>query len=257
VSFTVFPSVDITDGRCVRLMQGSYGNERVYSDDPVRVALGFCRAGARWLHIVDLDGARDGDQSNRELVLEVVRSAACPVQAGGGLRTIDDITEVVAAGAGRAMVGAEALDDLGALHGLCARFGERVAALIEARSGNGSSEKSTATNGIALPDALQALEDAGVAMIVYVDLDRDGTTSGPNLDELERLATLTDVPLIAAGGITSLDDVRAVARLHDMGVRGAVVGRALYEHKFGIVEAQHLADEAAAGRDVPPLVEGR
>jgi phosphoribosylformimino-5-aminoimidazole carboxamide ribotide isomerase len=257
VSFTVFPSVDITDGRCVRLMHGSYGSERVYSDDPVRVVLGFCRAGARWIHIVDLDAARDGDQSNRELVLEVIRSAACPVQVGGGLRGPDDITEVIAAGAGRAMVGAEALDDIGALWELCARFGERVAALIEATSDDGSTAKRTTPNGIALPEALEALAGAGVAMIVYVDLDRDGTTSGPNLDELHFLSSLTDVPLIAAGGITSLDDVRAVARLHDVGVRGAVVGRALYEHKFGIVEAQLLADEAAAGRDIPPLVEGR
>jgi phosphoribosylformimino-5-aminoimidazole carboxamide ribotide isomerase len=255
VSFVVFPSVDISDGRCVRLMQGRYGSEGVYSDDPVRVALGFCRAGARWLHIVDLDGARDGRPSNRELVLEVVRSAACPVQAGGGLRTVEDITEVVAAGAGRAMVGAEALDDMDHLRGLCARFGERIAALVEARADD-AGQKRTAANGILLDDALLALEAAGVAMIVLVDLDLDGTTPRPDLNELERLASLVGIPLIAAGGLASLEDVRAVARLHDAGVRGAVVGRALYEHKFGIVEAQHHADEAAAGRALPPLVEG-
>jgi phosphoribosylformimino-5-aminoimidazole carboxamide ribotide isomerase len=253
VSFTVFPSVDISDGRCVRLMHGRYGSERVYSDDPVRVALGFCRAGARWLHIVDLDGARDGDRSNRELVLEVVRSAACPVQAGGGLRSVDDVTEVIAAGAGRAMVGADALDDSDALFDLCDRFGERISALIEAEGAGSFEEKQTAANGIPVPKALSEFEAAGVAMIVYVDLDRDGTTSGPNVGELERIAGATGVPLVAAGGIASLEDVRAVARLHDAGVRGAVVGRALYEHKFGIVEAQHQADEAAAGRSPSPL----
>ncbi|HZA19712.1 MAG TPA: HisA/HisF-related TIM barrel protein, partial [Actinomycetota bacterium] len=105
MSFVVYPAVDISDGRCVRLLQGQFGSETVYSDDPVEVALGFCRAGARWLHIVDLDGAKTGIPANRELVVEVVKRASCPVQAGGGLRGEDEVTDLLAAGANRVVIG--------------------------------------------------------------------------------------------------------------------------------------------------------
>src|SRR5918996_2232827 len=122
VSFTVYPAVDISNGRCVRLLQGRFGTETVYSDDPVKVALGFASAGARWLHIVDLDGAKTGISANRELVLEVVRRASCPVQAGGGLRTMEDVEEVLAACANRAILGTVALEDPAALAEACSRF---------------------------------------------------------------------------------------------------------------------------------------
>jgi phosphoribosylformimino-5-aminoimidazole carboxamide ribotide isomerase len=247
--FTVFPAVDITEGKCVRLLQGRFGTERVYSDDPVEVALGFCRAGARWLHIVDLDGARTGVPANRDLVLEVVRLASCPVQAGGGLRNLDEVTEVIAAGANRAVLGTVALEDENALRIACRRFGERIAVSLDVRGGELASHGWTLGTGIPVLEAARAFEAAGVSMFIHTDVGRDGTMGGPNLEALQRLAETTALPVIGSGGIASLDDVRAVARLHSHGVRGAVVGRALYENKFGIVEAQRAADAAAAGRE--------
>ncbi len=255
-SFTVFPAVDIVDGRCVRLLQGRFGTETTYSDDPVKVATGMCQAGARWLHIVDLDGARTGDPVNRELVLEVIRKAACPVQAGGGLRTLEDVEEILAAGASRAVLGTVALEDTDEMIRACARYGERIAVSLDAREGELASHGWTVGTGIPLLDAVRAFEEAGVSLFIYTDVGRDGTMAGPNLQGIATLAEATHRPVIASGGIGSLDELRGVARLRPMGVTGAIVGRALYEHKFGVGEANFVADEAAAGRSEPPLVEG-
>ncbi|MFN2488749.1 MAG: 1-(5-phosphoribosyl)-5-[(5-phosphoribosylamino)methylideneamino]imidazole-4-carboxamide isomerase [Actinomycetota bacterium] len=246
MSFTVLPAVDISDGRCVRLLQGCFGTETVYSDDPVKVALGLARAGARWLHIVDLDGAKTGVSANRELVLEVVRRASCPVQAGGGLRTIDDVEEVLAAGANRAVLGTVALEDPGALRKACARYGPRIAVSLDARRGELASHGWTVGTGVPLFDAIQAFEDAGASLFVYTDVSRDGTMTGPDVDGLLRLAARTDLPILASGGVSSLDEIRTVARLTGDGIAGLVVGRALYEHKFSVGEANLAADEAAA-----------
>jgi len=245
VSFTVFPAVDISDGRCVRLLQGRFGTETVYSDDPVEVALGFCRAGARWLHIVDLDGAKTGEARNRELVLEAVSKASCPVQAGGGLRTIDDVEEVLAAGAGRAVLGTVSLEDPAALAKACKRYGERIVVSLDARGGELAAHGWTVGTGVAVVDAVAAFEDAGVASFIYTNVARDGTMTGPDVEGVLHVAERSSLPVVASGGISSLEDLRRIARLHGRGVSGAIVGRAFYESKFGVAEANFAADEAA------------
>ncbi|MFN2594962.1 MAG: 1-(5-phosphoribosyl)-5-[(5-phosphoribosylamino)methylideneamino]imidazole-4-carboxamide isomerase [Actinomycetota bacterium] len=245
MSFTVFPAVDISDGRCVRLLQGRFGSETVYSDDPVKVALGLARAGARWLHIVDLDGARTGVPANRELVLEVVRRAACPVQAGGGIRTADDVEEMLAAGANRVVLGTFALEDPDAARATCARYGERIAVSLDARSGELASHGWTVGTGMPVLDAVRIFDEAGVDRFVYTDVTRDGTMSGPDKEGLLRLTSHTKTPVIASGGVASLQDLRTIARLRSRGVTGVIVGRALYEHKFTVGEATLAADEAS------------
>lgn len=255
MSFTVFPAVDISEGRCVRLLQGRFGTETVYSDDPVAIALGFSSAGARWLHIVDLDGAKTGVAANRELVLEVVRRASCPVQAGGGVRTLDDVEELLAAGANRVVLGTVALEDPDAMAKACGRFGPRITVSLDAKGDELASHGWTVGSGVPMHEALAAFESAGCSSFVYTDTTRDGTMSGPNIEALIRLTESTTLPIVASGGISSLDELRTVARLRPMGVAGAIVGRALYEHKFGISEANFVADEAAAGRDEAPLIE--
>jgi len=257
VSFTVYPAVDIADGRCVRLLQGRFGTETVYSDDPVKVAIGFSRAGARWLHIVDLDGAKTGERKNRELVLEVVKKASCPVQAGGGMRSLDDVEEVLAAGANRAVLGTVALEDPEAMAKACARYGERIAVSLDAKGGELASHGWVVGSGVPLLEAVKAFESAGVAHFIYTDVARDGMLSGPDVDGLLRLTEATSLPVVASGGIGSLDDLKTVARLKSQGIAGAIVGRAFYENKFDIPSANRAADEAAAGRDEPPLVEPR
>ncbi len=253
MSFVVYPSVDIAEGRCVRLLQGRFGTESVYSDDPVRVALGFCRAGARWLHIVDLDGARTGERVNRELVLDVVARSSCPVQAGGGLRTLEDVEEVIAAGANRAVLSTASLEDPNALRKACKRYGERIAVSLEVRGDNLSSHGWTVGAGTPFLDAVEQFQDAGAALFIYTDVGRDGTMWGPNLDGVRGLAEATDRPVIASGGIGSIEELRSVARMYSDGVRGAVVGRALYENKFNVGQANFAADEVISGRNEPVL----
>lgn len=257
VSFMVFPAVDISEGRCVRLLQGAFGSETVYSDDPVKVALGFARAGARWLHIVDLDGAKTGVPSNRDLVLETVRKASCPVQAGGGIRSADDVVELLAAGANRVVLGTIALEDEAELRRVCTRFGGRIAVSLDARGSAGELAKHgwTVGSGVPLLDAVSLFEEAGASWFVYTDVSRDGTMRGPDLGGVTTLAQHTERPVVASGGLGTLDELRSVARLRPLGVHGAIVGRALYEHKFSVGEANLAADEAAAGRNEPPLVE--
>jgi phosphoribosylformimino-5-aminoimidazole carboxamide ribotide isomerase len=249
----VFPAVDISEGKCVRLLQGRFGTETVYSNDPVEVARGFARAGARWLHIVDLDGAKTGVASNRELVVEVVKSASCPVQAGGGVRTLDDVEELLAAGANRVVLGTVALEDPDAMQRACKRFGERIAVSLDARGGELASHGWTVGTGVPVVEAIDRFEDAGVSWFIYTDVSRDGTLSGPDVEGLLRVVEATSLPVVASGGIGNLEELKTVARLRSEGIAGAIVGRAFYERKFDVREAIHAADDAASGRDEPPL----
>ncbi len=251
----MFPAVDISDGKCVRLLQGKFGTETVYSDDPVKVALGFAKAGARWLHIVDLDGAKTGEPRNRDLVLEVVRLASCPVQAGGGLRSLDDVTEVLAAGANRAVLGTVALEDEAEMKAVCKRYGDRIAVSLDPRGGRLTSHGWTVGTGVPLLEAVEKFERAGVSMFIYTDVTRDGTMSGADIEGLTMLAAATTRPVIASGGINSVADLRGVARLHSENVSGAIIGRAFYEGKFTVSEAMLAADQASSGRDEPLLEE--
>lgn len=247
LSFTVFAAVDIADGRCVRLLQGRFGSETVYSDDPVEVARGWCRAGARWLHVVDLDGARTGTPANRHLVLEAASQASCAVQAGGGMRTLEDVESALAAGARRVVLGTIALEDPAALRLVCGHHGARIATSLDARGGELATHGWTVGTGVGVLDAVAAFEASGTSMFIYTDVTRDGTMAGPDLGGLRRLTKATAVPVVASGGISSLEDLRAVAGLRRFGVVGAIVGRALYDGKFTIEEAIAAADQAARG----------
>jgi phosphoribosylformimino-5-aminoimidazole carboxamide ribotide isomerase len=237
VTFTVYPAVDISDGRCVRLLQGRFGTETVYSNDPVEVAVGLAAAGAHWLHVVDLDGAKTGRSANRELVLEVIRRCSCPTQAGGGLRTRDDVAEVLDAGASRAVLGTFALEDPGGVEAACREFGSRIAVSLDARGGELASHGWTVGTGVPLLEAVGAFEAAGVSTFIYTDVERDGTMQGPDVEGLRRLVARTNLPVIASGGVSSLGDLRTVASLQREGVSGAIVGRALYEGTFTVSEA--------------------
>lgn len=205
------------------------------------------------MHIVDLDGAKTGVPANRDLVVEVVKAASCPVQAGGGVRTVDDVEELLAAGANRVVLGTIALEDPGAMRKACKRFGERIAVSLDARGGELATHGWTVGSGIPLLDAVRDFDEAGVSWFIYTDVTRDGTLSGPDVDGLLRLAEATELPVIASGGIASLEELKSVARLRPQGIAGAIVGRALYEHKFDIRDAMHAADDAASGREEAPL----
>jgi phosphoribosylformimino-5-aminoimidazole carboxamide ribotide isomerase len=241
LSFTVYPAVDISGGRCVRLLQGRFGSETVYSEDPVEVAASFCRAGAAWLHVVDLDGARTGRPRNRDLLVDVVRRAKCSVQASGGVRIAADVEELLKAGAARVVLGTVAVEDSGALAELCRDHGERIAVSLDARGGLLQSHGWTVGTGTAVLDVVAAVSGMGAWGFVYTNVERDGTMAGPDLEGLKAVQGATSLPVIASGGIGSLEEVRAVARL---GAAGAIVGRALYEGTFTVPEAIAAAASA-------------
>jgi phosphoribosylformimino-5-aminoimidazole carboxamide ribotide isomerase len=234
MSFTVYPAVDISKGRCVRLLQGRFGTEKVDSEDPLEVAAAFCRAGALWVHVVDLDAARTGEPVNRKLLVEVVSGTGCSVQASGGLRTEADISQLLEAGARRVVVGTAALEAPEELARAARRHPGRIALLLDARGGLLQSHGWTVGSGLSVLEAVRSAVELAAWGFVYTNVERDGTLFGPDLDGLTALLEATDRPVIAAGGIGSLHQLTA---LRAAGAAGAIVGRALYDGAFSVEQA--------------------
>jgi len=240
---TVYPAIDLRGGRCVRLLQGAFERETVYGDDPVAVARGFEAAGARWLHVVDLDGARAGHPVQHELVARICAAVHIPVQVGGGLRDRAAIEAAFATGASRVVVGTTAAHDPDRCGELCAAHPGRVVVGLDVRAGQ---VRVAGWTEAATPDPLalaRRVATLGAAAIVYTDIARDGTERGPDLEWTSAIARAAGVPVIASGGIGSLDDVRAVAARAADGVAGMIIGRALY------TGAIRLEDALAAAGD--------
>ena len=241
---TVYPAIDLRGGRCVRLLRGAFDRETVYGDDPVAVARGFAAAGARWLHVVDLDGARAGRPVQTDLVAAICAAVDIPVQVGGGLRDAAAIEAVFAAGARRAVVGTVAVQDPDLARALCHAHPGRVVLGLDARDGRlrvaGWTEDSALT-----PTALAArAAELGAVAIIYTDVGRDGTEEGPDIEGTRMVARAAGVPVIASGGVGSLEHVRAVARLAADGVAGVIVGRAIYTGRVGLAAALAAAGDA-------------
>ncbi len=241
----ILPAIDLRGGRVVRLRQGDFARETTYSDDPAAVARSFAEAGARWLHVVDLDGARSGTPSHREAIAAIVRAvpAGTRVEVAGGLRTEDAVDEVLAAGASRVVVGTAALRDPSFAARLVARRGpDRVAAAIDVREGRASGDGwDAAAPTIDAFDAMARLAGAGITVFEVTAIDRDGLLQGPDLALLTQAVALGVGDVIASAGIGSIEDIAAVRAL---GCTGAIVGRALYEGRLDLRDA--LAEAASA-----------
>ena len=235
MTFTLYPAVDIRDGRTVRLERGQADASTDYGLDPVDAALAWVEQGATWLHVVDLDAAFTGVAQNRHLIRAIVAAVDVPVQASGGIRTPDDVAEVVDAGAQRVVVGTMALHDPAVVEQVIERFGERVAIGLDA-SGRTLRARGWTEDAGDLHEVLARLTDLGVQRVVYTDIARDGMLSGPNLDAITEVADRTTAAVTASGGVAELDDLRALARCHP-GVDGAIVGKALYAGRFTLAEA--------------------
>ena len=237
----ILPAIDLLDGRVVRLRQGDFAQETAFSDDPVAVARTFAAAGARWLHVVDLDGARTGDPAHGETVRAIVRAVGpeVRVEIAGGLRTEAPVAAALErTGAARAVVGTAALRDPAFAARLVERHGsDRIAAALDVRDGLALGEGWRAgAAGLGAEDALMTLADAGVRTFEATAIDRDGLLGGPDLDLLARLVALGRGTVIASGGIATLDDLRAVRAI---GAGGAIIGRALYEGRLDLADALH------------------
>ena len=222
----VIPAIDLIDGRCVRLYQGDYSRETVYSDDPVEVALRWERMGARRIHVIDLDGARAGSPQNLDVIRRIADEVGLPVQMGGGVRTIESVREVLDSGVDRVMLGTVALRDPDIVISACERFGaDKVLVAIDSRDGAVAVSGWTAGSETAATDLLRLMMDAGVRTFLCTDISRDGTLTGPDYVFMRSLVAIAGAGVIAAGGIATVDHLRKLASI---GVGGAVIGRALY-----------------------------
>lgn len=231
----VIPAIDLRGGRCVRLYQGDYDRETVYSENPVEVAGRWIDAGASWLHVVDLDGAKQGEPVNSEVIGAIVASVNVPVQVGGGIRDLDSIRQVLNLGVSRAMLGTIAVQDPELVRQACAEFGsESVMVSVDARDGFVSVAGWTSDSQLPASQLVETMKNAGVQTFQYTDISRDGTLTEPNYSAIIEMVEHTDGHLIAAGGISKLDQL---IRLDGLGVSGAVVGMAIYTGDIDLAEA--------------------
>jgi phosphoribosylformimino-5-aminoimidazole carboxamide ribotide isomerase len=234
----LYPAIDIQGGRAVRLLQGRFEDETVYRDDPAEAARDWVQAGARQLHVVDLDGARSGEPKSLAHLERIAALGTTPVQYGGGLRTIEAVRDAVAAGAARVILGTAAFRDVDFLDAAVAEFGNRVVVSVDVRGGHVATAGWTETTELPATDAIVALQDRGVRSFIYTDADRDGMLDGPDLDAVRRIAGVVRGRWIYSGGIGSADHLRSLAKLRLVNLAGAISGKALYEGAFTVAEGQ-------------------
>jgi len=232
----VYPAIDLKDGQCVRLLRGAMDAATVFNDDPAGQARAWQDAGFGYLHIVDLNGAVEGRPVNEEAVRAILGAIAIPAQLGGGIRTLAQVETWLDAGLARVILGTVALQDPALVKAACTRFPGRVVVGIDARGGMVATHGWVETSGTSAVELAGAFEDAGVAAIVYTDIDRDGTLGGPNVEATAELARAVSTPVIASGGVSSADDIRALAAA-EAPVAGVIVGRALYDGRVSPAEA--------------------
>ena len=243
----IIPAIDLKDGRCVRLQQGRMETATVFSDDPVSMAKHWSAQGARRLHIVDLNGAIAGRPKNEKVIREMIRAVGetTPIEIGGGVRDLDTIESYLDAGVGYVIVGTAAVKNPGLLHDACYAFPGHIIAGLDAKDGKVAVEGWSKMTGHDVVDLAKKFEDYGVEALIYTDIGRDGMLSGVNIEATLRLAKAIKIPLIASGGLASVDDVQQICTtLVPEGVIGVIAGRALYEGKTDFKQLQAAADQA-------------
>jgi len=243
----VFPAIDLKDGAAVRLLRGEMDTARVFNTDPAAQARAFAEAGFRWLHLVDLNGAFQGRPVNRAAVDGILAAIDLPVQLGGGIRDMATIETWLEAGVARVILGTAAVKDPDLVRAACRRFAGRVVVGIDARAGRVAVEGWAEQSDLEAIDLARRFEDAGVAALVYTDIERDGALQGVNVAATAALAEAVSIPVIASGGVSSLDDIAALLAVEERGIEGVICGRALYDGRVDPKSALALvgAKEAA------------
>ena len=235
MTLTLYPAVDIRDGRAVRLTQGRADAETVYDEDPVAAAVAFAQAGAQWLHVVDLDAAFTGEPRNRHLIADIIEATGVPVQASGGVRSMADLNAAVEYGASRVVIGTMALEEPSFVAAAVAEHEDKVAVGLDA-DGTTLKARGWTTESGDLFEALRRFTLMGVQRFVFTDISRDGMLTGPNVERLHEVAEATVARVTASGGVSSLDDLRTLQSAHPR-VDAAIVGKALYAGRFTLAEA--------------------
>lgn len=239
----LYPAIDILDAKAVRLQQGEYDQETFYDDDPVDAAKRWADGGAEYIHVVDLDGAREGDIENLATIERITAAVDCGIEVGGGLRSTEAVGLILEAGADRVVVGTAALRDPEFLAEIIETHGaSRVVVSVDARGGKVSLAGWTESSGVDVADAVTDLSGRGVEKFLFTPIEVDGMMTGPNLPELARVAAATDASVIASGGVGTLEHLRQLAAEAPANVEGVIVGKALYEGRFTVAEALEALD---------------
>ncbi|EAC3817853.1 1-(5-phosphoribosyl)-5-[(5-phosphoribosylamino)methylideneamino]imidazole-4-carboxamide isomerase [Listeria monocytogenes] len=237
----IFPAIDLKNGQCVRLFQGDFSKKTVVNKDPIAQAKAFATDGATYLHIVDLDGALEGRPINLEVIQKMKTTAKIPVQVGGGIRSMAQVDYYLESGIDRVIIGSAALTDPDFLRAAVQKYGAKIAAGIDAKNGLVATRGWLDVSQVNYLDLAKQMEEVGVATIIYTDISRDGTLTGPNLEQMANLKEHVKVNLIASGGVSSRADLEALAKL---GLCGAIAGKALYNRQISmsdIVEVEQIA----------------
>ncbi|MCD2218807.1 1-(5-phosphoribosyl)-5-[(5-phosphoribosylamino)methylideneamino]imidazole-4-carboxamide isomerase [Listeria monocytogenes] len=237
----IFPAIDLKNGQCVRLFQGDFSKKTVVNEDPIAQAKAFATDGATYLHIVDLDGALEGRPINLEIIQKMKKAAKIPVQVGGGIRSMAQVDYYLESGIDRVIIGSAALTDPDFLRAAVQKYGTKIAAGIDAKNGFVATRGWLDVSQVSYLDLAKRMEKVGVETIIYTDISRDGTLTGPNLEQMANLKEHVKVNLIASGGVSSRADLEALAKL---GLYGAIAGKALYNRQISmsdIVEVEQIA----------------
>ena len=240
----IYPAIDIRGGRCVRLTEGRFDAETVFADDPAEMALKWAGMGAEFLHLVDLDGALAGEGKNVPVIERILQSVNIPVQLGGGIRNLETIEKLLALGVTRLILGSAAVKNPQLVEEACKKYPGHIAVGIDAKNGEVAIEGWGKGSGVAATELAKKMAAYGVETIIYTDISRDGMLSGVNVEATAALARACGVPIIASGGVASLEDIRRVKAVESDGVQGCIIGKAIYTGAVDLKEALALAKEA-------------
>ena len=240
----IYPAIDIRGGRCVRLTEGRFDAETVFADDPVEMALKWAGMGAEFLHLVDLDGALAGEGKNVPVIERILQSVNIPVQLGGGIRNLETIEKLLALGVTRLILGSAAVKNPQLVEEACKKYPGHIAVGIDAKNGEVAIEGWGKGSGVAATELAKKMAAYGVETIIYTDISRDGMLSGVNVEATAALARACGVPIIASGGVASLEDIRRVKAVESDGVQGCIIGKAIYTGAVDLKAALALAKEA-------------
>ncbi len=247
----VIPAIDLLSGRCVRLYQGDYARSQVFNDNPADVARQWVEQGASLLHIVDLDGAKTGRVVNRPAIEAIITEVPVPVQVGGGLRDRSSVAELLDLGVQRVILGTVAVEQPHLVAELCQEFPGQIVVGIDARNGRVATRGWLETSEVLATGLAVQMQEVGAAAIIYTDIHRDGTLTGPNLEALRELTAAVSIPVIASGGVSSITDLLSLLALEPLGVTGVIVGRALYTGDISLIDALSAIGQGRL-QDIPP-----